>query len=149
MLVTATNMASKGQESGLKVKILPKCVRPHLLRSNAPTSHAAPRSHTAPTVTRSTQSALAVICVRTQVLCGRTHAHVSPSRPQQLFAIERVPCVRPQITGAFERTPVTCQPINRTLGPFVRELNFWACFREQFATIGPALPFSLYLFTLV
>jgi hypothetical protein len=50
--------------------------------------------------------------------------------------------------SAFERTSVTCQPINRTLGPFVRELYFWACFLEQFASVGPALPFSLYLITL-
>jgi hypothetical protein len=63
-------------------------------------------------------------------------------------------CIRTQVVrsnagSAFERTPMTCQPINRTLGPFVRELYFWACFREQFATIGPPLTFSLYLFTLV
>jgi hypothetical protein len=45
--VIATNMASKGQKYGLKVKILPWCVRPHLVRSNVPTHAAASRSHAA------------------------------------------------------------------------------------------------------
>jgi hypothetical protein len=89
--VIATNMASKGQECGLKVKILPKCVRPHLVRSTAlgafelthgRTQH--PRSHAEPTVARITQPALAKrkcsavertpmsALAATAVICGRT-----------------------------------------------------------------------------
>jgi hypothetical protein len=36
--------------------------------------------------------------------------------------------VRSNALPAFERRPVTCQSINRTLGPFCRELFVWASF---------------------
>jgi hypothetical protein len=65
---------------------------------------------------RTQQPALAVICVRTQSTYVRTHFHVSPSRHSS-YLRSNVPCVRSQITGAFERyferTSVSCQPINR------------------------------------
>jgi hypothetical protein len=36
--------------------------------------------------------------------------------------------VRSNTLPAFERRPMTCQYINRTLGPFCRELFVWASF---------------------
>jgi hypothetical protein len=54
---------------------------------------------------------VAVICGRTWSVRSNTHSSV-----------------RSNALPAFERIPVTCQSINRTLGPFCRELFLWACF---------------------
>jgi hypothetical protein len=55
--------------------------------------------------------AVAVICDRTW--SARSNAYSS---------------VRSNALPVFECRPVTCQSINRTLGPFCRELFFWTCF---------------------
>jgi hypothetical protein len=110
-------MASKGQSVFKEKKLIPaKCVRSHLVRSNALTvaRRSCGRTHA--------QLGLAVIYVRTQGNCSRTHAQ------SVLAAIEIICgqtctlrsttnnwCVRTQVVRlpAFERSPVTRQPINR------------------------------------
>jgi hypothetical protein len=78
---------------GAKVDLKPseevdpcKCVRTHLVRSNALT------------VARRSSG-------RTQAQSAR-FSRVNPSRPWRLFAVDHIACLRPQITSAFERT--TC-----------------------------------------
>jgi hypothetical protein len=81
-------------------------------------------------------------CVRTQKL--RTNAVqsacTSRSRPWQLSMVDRVLRVRPWITGAFERKPLSSMPINRPLGHLVEIVFLWAIFRECFAIVGHTLP---------
>jgi hypothetical protein len=74
-----------------------------------PTSHAvalaSPRSPSLPAC------AVAVICGQTWSARSNTYSSV-----------------RSNALPAFECKLVTCQSINRTLGPFCRELFFWASF---------------------
>jgi hypothetical protein len=78
-------------------------------RPHQPASHAValvgPRSPSLPAC------AVAVICGRT----WSAHSNAYSS-------------VRSNALRSFERKPMTYQPINRTLGPFCRELFLWACF---------------------
>jgi hypothetical protein len=88
-----------------------------------------------------------MFCVQTQM---RSHvelrsntvqsARVSRGRPWRLSAVDCVLRVRPQITSAFERRPISSMSINRSLGHLVECAFLWAIFREHFATFGHALP---------
>jgi hypothetical protein len=63
----------------------------------------------------------------------------SPSLPACAMAVicGRTWSARSNALPAFEHRPVTCQSINRTLGPFYQELFVWASFGEQFCHCRP------------
>jgi hypothetical protein len=113
-------MASKRQSVLKEKKLIPaKCVRPHLVRSNALTvaRRSCGRTHAQPTLTviyvqtqgnycrTHTQSALAAIAV----ICGRTCTLRSTTNNWCV----RTQVVRSNAGSAFERSPMTRQPINR------------------------------------
>jgi hypothetical protein len=95
-----------------------KCVRPHLVRSNALTVEHRPSQLAFHTVALAGPRSSSLLACTVMVICGRTW-----SARSNTYSL-----VRSNALPAFERSPVTFQSINRTLGQFCRVLFFWASF---------------------
>lgn len=110
----ALNHGYQGKKSGLKVKILPKCVRPHLVHSNAPTDACSYHGCTQHSAGPSSYLRSNARDLRSNACLVSPSCHSSYLWSNVCPAFDHKLLVRSNVGSAFERTLVSHQPINRT-----------------------------------